>query len=107
MSQCCIPCEGSGFLNIDQVPDDVDKSSVDAVLAWMIESKARLEESSGCSCHLHAPCSFCVESHDVAVCECCGDGDGWYGTPGEHYNADDQPGPNGPYASNGGLCKCH
>jgi len=30
-------------------------------------------------------CTRC-EGHDVQVCDCCGDGDGWYGIPGEHYN---------------------
>jgi hypothetical protein len=44
---------------------------------------------------------------DAAVCDCCGDGEGWYGTPGEHYGPDDPPGDRGPYANNGGLCKCH
>ena len=37
----------------------------------------------------------------------CGDGDGWYGEPGQHYGAEDPPGKNGAYAYNGGLCKCH
>ena len=45
--------------------------------------------------------------HDVSVCDCCGDGETWYGTPGEHYGRGDPPGRDGPYASNGGLCKCH
>lgn len=28
-----------------------------------------------------------MDSHesDVTVCDCCGDGEGWYGTPGEHH----------------------
>jgi hypothetical protein len=45
--------------------------------------------------------------HDVSVCDCCGDGEDWYGVPGEHYNNEDLPGHNGPYAYNGGLCECH
>ena len=36
-----------------------------------------------------------------------GDGEGWYGTPGEHYGPDDPPGRQGPYDSNGGFCHCH
>jgi hypothetical protein len=47
------------------------------------------------------------DDHDVHVCDCCGDGKSWYGVPGEHYNANDPPGPYGPYAYNGGLCECH
>ena len=45
--------------------------------------------------------------HDVCICDCCGDGDGWYGTPGQHYGPEDPIGDNGPYAYNGGLCECH
>ena len=41
------------------------------------------------------------------VCDCCGDGEEWYGTPGEHYITNDPIGYNGPYAYNGGLYKCH
>ena len=44
---------------------------------------------------------------DTAVCDCCGDGEGWYGIPGEHYNSDDPPGEDGLYRYNGGLCECH
>jgi hypothetical protein len=47
------------------------------------------------------------DNHDVSVCDCCGDGENWYGVPGEHYNSDDPAGQNGPYAGNGGLCRCH
>lgn len=43
---------------------------------------------------------------DFQVCDCCGDGQNWYGQPGEHYNPEDLPGPQGPYAYNGGLCEC-
>ena len=44
---------------------------------------------------------------DVQVCDCCGNEEEWYGIPGEHYNAEDPQGMNGPYAYNGGLCECH
>ena len=45
--------------------------------------------------------------HDISVCDCCGDGESWYGEPGEHYNETDPRGPAGPYAYNGGLCECN
>lgn len=82
MSIKCNHCEGTGFLNMDQI--DVYGMDVPAILKWITEH----------------------DNHDVAVCDCCGDGDGWYGTPGEHYN-DDPAGPDGPYGYNGGLCECH
>ena len=85
MATTCTRCEGSGFLNIQQLPDEVDGFDWEAVEKWISEN----------------------EYTDMTVCDCCGDGDGWYGIPGEHYNADDPPGNDGPYASNGGLCRCH
>ena len=41
---------------------------------------------------------------DVSVCDCCGDGEGWCGTPSEHDYKDF--GMNGPYAYNGGVPLC-
>lgn len=103
----CNHCEGTGFLNVDQVPSDVADKGHEAILKWMNDRNDEIESSSDCSCHLNPPCQRCVLVHDVAVCDCCGDGDGWYGEPGHHYGVDDPPGPSGPYASNGGLCCCH
>lgn len=83
----CTRCDGTGFLNLDQLgPLDVDDvNDRDAVLLWISEN----------------------DQHDVQVCDCCGDGYGWYGEPGQHYGPDDPKGDHGPYASNGGLCRCH
>ena len=103
----CNHCEGTGFLNVDQVPSEVSNLGWEAIHKWLDDRNAELEAARDCSCHISPPCPKCVLAHDVAICDCCGDGDGWYGTPGEHYGADDPQGPGGPYASNGGLCKCH
>lgn len=91
MSMQCTRCEGSGFLNTEQISEeklvqfyDSDDFN-DAVLDWIKNNK----------------------NHDVSVCDCCGDGEDWYGVAGEHYNSEDPQGKNGPYASNGGLCHCH
>ncbi len=87
----CNVCQGTGFKNLEQIDPDVygqdvcDCSDQDAILKWIASH----------------------ENHDVCICDCCGDGEGWYGTPGEHYNREDPAGRHGPYASNGGLCKCH
>ena len=91
MATTCTPCEGTGFLNLSQIDPDIygedvcDSTDCDAILKWV---------------ETH-------NDHDVQICDCCGDGDGWYGNPGEHYNAEDPIGKYGPYAYNGGLCKCH
>lgn len=82
----CNRCGGSGFLNMDQLPDEVGKDlDLDKVLAWIGAN----------------------QGHDVQVCDCCGDGGGWHGEPGHHYGSGDPPGRHGPYAYNGGLCECH
>lgn len=88
MSTTCTRCDSSGFLNLHQIPDDemyeID-CDLDLIQKWIEEH----------------------DDHDVQICDCCGDGDDWYGDPGEHYNAEDPPGKDGPYAYNGGLCECH
>jgi len=91
MSTTCTRCQNSGFLNIEQVIEDdwemaADTESGDPrILEWM----KKHSES------------------DVQVCDCCGDGEKWYGIPGEHYNNEDPQGSTGPYSYNGGLCECH
>lgn len=83
----CTRCESTGFLNLEQTPDGLfDSEGVEGIEKWIGRQK---------------------EPHDVQVCDCCGDGVDWYGTPGEHYGPDDPVGVHGPYASNGGLCCCH
>lgn len=81
----CNVCQGTGFVNTEQLPEGVAEKDGDAILDWIAAN----------------------EEHDVAVCHCCGDGEEWYGEPGSHYGNDDPVGANGPYASNGGLCLCH
>lgn len=74
----CTRCQGSGFLNMGQVPDSVvkefeAKGDHEVILTYI---KNNID-------------------HDVGVCDCCGDGDSWYGQPGEHTHADgkwDTPG---------------
>ena len=83
----CTRCGGCGFLNVEQLPESFGAVAgrADAVLAWIAANA----------------------DHDVSVCDCCGNGESWYGTPGEHYGPDDPQGPLGPYSHNGGLCQCH
>jgi len=92
MSQTCTRCDGTGFLNTEQVDDETlhrfeETGDLLVILGWMLKA------GKG--------------NHDVSVCGCCGDGRNWYGTPGEHYNDDDPPGDWGPYGYNGGLCECN
>jgi len=86
----CTRCEGSGFLNLDQI-GDVDLKAMEnsgdfhaAVLKWIDDRDVETSRLEGCTCFIAPPCSYCMSLHDVAVCDCCGDGQGWYGTPGEH-----------------------
>lgn len=84
----CNVCEGTGFKNLHQIPEDELESDdlSEAVPKWILAQ---------------------TELHDVCVCDCCGDGENWHGEPGQHYGCDDPMGHHGPYAYNGGLCKCH
>lgn len=87
----CTRCETRGFLNLHQLDDE------------QMEAAEEAEDF-----HQHILEVHCHDENlDVCVCDCCGDGCGWYGTPGEHYGPDDPQGPNGPYASNNGVCPCH
>lgn len=84
----CTKCQGQGFLNLEQISD---------------ETIQKLEDSD---CFLDATIKWLSENegHDVQVCDCCGDGEDWYGTPGSHYNGEEREGV---YDYNGGLCECH
>ena len=85
----CNRCRGDGFLNLEQIPSadlDAMDGDLEKIRAWMKSQ---------------------TDPHDVKVCDCCGDGDDWYGTPGQHYGRDDPPGRIVPYDYNGGLCECH
>lgn len=81
----CNRCGGDAFLNFEQLPEPLAFQGRDEILAW-------IEANDG---------------HDVQVCDCCGDGEVWYGDPGRHYDSDDPQGPDGPYNYNGGMCECH
>ena len=102
----CTRCGGTGFLNNDQIPEELG-GYPDKILEWLDETAAAQERLGGCSCFDHPPCGFCMNQHEVQVCDCCGDGNAWYGEPGKHYGVDDPMGKFGPYARNGGLCECH
>lgn len=86
----CTRCENTGFLNLRQISDAelsaMNDDFVNEVPKWVKSQTA---------------------PHDVQVCDCCGDGEVWYGTPGEHYGQQDPAGRYGPYDYNGGLCECH
>lgn len=90
MAVTCTRCDGTGFLNMHQIPDNIRKlydlnGDVEMIIEWIADN----------------------EDHDVQVCDCCGNGENWHGVPGEHYNSEDPRGEYGPYAYNGGLCECN
>jgi hypothetical protein len=62
----CNVCDGTGFKNLYQIPEnelDFD-DLLESVPKWMAAQ---------------------TKPHDVCVCDCCGDGENWYGEPGQHY----------------------
>jgi hypothetical protein len=80
----CTRCDGTGFLNVNQLPDEIADENHENILQWIEENP----------------------DTDVEMCDCCSNGDDWYGVPGEHYGVEDPEGKYGPYAYNGGLCEC-
>jgi hypothetical protein len=90
MSTTCTRCEGTGFLNLHQIADELAQFTC-AELTFQFVQKF-IEDHP---------------DHDVTICDCCGDEGGWYGEPGQHYNDADPSGLGGPYEYNGGLCECN
>lgn len=85
----CTRCDGTGFLNLHQIPEDI------------------LRKAEDTGPFFHHMILLWISNHpdfDVSICDCCGNTKDWYGEPGEHSTADN--GPNGPYAYNGGLPEC-
>jgi hypothetical protein len=73
----CTRCQRTGFINLHQVDETTlalfeEAGEHDVILAW-IESQ--------------------TEPHDVSVCDCCGDGQEWHGTPGFHWLNSQEPFP--------------
>lgn len=63
----CTRCNETGFLNLHQLPADV--------LAQFEQSRKPLPVLAWIDANTE---------HDVQVCDCCGNGENWYGTPGQH-----------------------
>jgi len=83
----CTRCNGTGFLNLDDLPEDINPDNREEVLRFIGHP-----DNGG---------------HDCMVCDCCGNGSEWHGEPCQHYGPEDPQGQNGPYARNGGLAECH
>ena len=70
MSTICMRCDGTGFLNTHQMPENIVEAGLEAIRAWMLNNDA----------------------HDVCVCDCCGDGESWtVEEPGYHGYNDPRP----------------
>ena len=61
----CTRCDGTGFLNTHQLPEEIDGYDWEAVARWLEKNEDG--------------------DHDVCECDCCGDCE----TPGEHGYDDD------------------
>jgi hypothetical protein len=84
----CTRCGGTGFLNLEQLRDDpllaggVLEAPAYRVALW-IEAGA--------------------SGTDVQVCDCCGNGETWYGERGQHFEGEAPE----TYDYNGGLPECN
>lgn len=87
----CTRCENTGFLNLFQIDQET-------IANW---------EATGDNNIILEWIKTHTEPHDVSVCDCCGNGEMWYGEPGEHFMGGDHAGREGPYGYNGGLPECN
>jgi len=67
----CTRCDGTGFLNIEQVDartlDRYERTNdPQVILDWIEEQDSRRARLGGCTCHISPPCSYCTLLHDVA-----------------------------------------
>jgi hypothetical protein len=92
MATTCTRCEGSGFLNLHQIPE--------AYLSMIENADDPLSKIKEWICKANRR----GEKHDVRVCDCCGDGEGGHGIAGVHYNGEEREGA---YDYNRGICDCH
>lgn len=97
-SMICTRCGGTGFLNLHQVDEETladyeNTGDIDIILDW-IDARANVQ-AAGCTCAVtKPPCRYCESSHDVSVCDCCGNGEDWFHLPGLHdLNNPDHPFP--------------
>lgn len=101
----CTRCQGTGFLNIEQLPDELQNGLEESAFKYLSQDiKYKVVKSD--SWHgMVLEWIINNEDHDVQVCDCCGDGDDWYGIAGEHDESDF--GRNGCYSYSGGLPECY
>lgn len=102
MTMHCNRCDGTGFLNYDHLNEGSDEYNLLRMKLIITGTEDDYFEIALAVIDSEDPMY-----EDLSVCDCCGDGDYWYGEPGEHYSYDDKIGINGPYAYNGGHCECH
>lgn len=77
----CSRCDGTGFLNSEQITEEMWDKGLYHILDFISSKEA-----------------------DISICDCCGDGHGGYGDPGGHYRGEN---PKEAYAYNGGLPECN
>lgn len=101
----CTRCQGTGFINLEQLPKELQDGLTEASFIYLSKDiKYKAVVSDGWH-DLVLKWINNNEDHDISICDCCGDGVGWYGDAGEHNESDF--GRNGSYAYNGGLPECY
>lgn len=101
----CTRCQGTGFLNIEQLPEELQNGLEESAFKYLsADIKYKVVKTDGWHTLV---LKWIIHNfdHDVCICDCCGDGEGWYGNPGEHDEHD--YGKNGVYVYNGGLPECY
>jgi len=66
----CTRCDATGFINTEYLPIGWEDWELEDVVLYI---------------DAHLEC-------DAGICDCCGDGECWYGTPGLHTSTDSRRG---------------
>jgi len=101
----CTRCEGTGFLNIHQLPEELQSGIKNSAFEYMGQNIKYKVVATDEWHDMVLKWIAAEENHDVSVCDCCGNGEDWHGIAGEHDHND--YGKDGPYAYNGGLPECY
>jgi hypothetical protein len=101
----CTRCQGTGFLNIEQLPKELQDGLADSTFKYLSKDIKYKVVRTDSWYDLVLKWINNNEEHDVIVCDCCGNGEDWYYDPGEHHECNF--GKNDVYAYNGGLPECY
>lgn len=79
----CTRCESTGFLNIHQLPSSLQEGLTPHDVPYL-HSHFTIQLTGGEWRETVLKWIENNQDHDVQVCDCCGNGEVWWGEPGQH-----------------------